>query len=76
MCNSICNIFNACTGFEIQALCIGKNLRKNPEQQEKKSKKIQEHCVQNSLFQGFYKYKKTQRSIQGNQRIQVRLAIP
>ena len=32
-------------------------MRKNPAQ-EKKSRKYQKHCVQNSIFQGFYKHKK------------------
>ena len=51
-----------------------KNIRKNPAHNKTKPRKFQEHCIQNSLFQEFYKYKKYPRTIQGNQRIQVQVA--
>ena len=40
-----------------------------------KIKKNQEHCAQNIFFQGFSKYNKNTRTIQGIQGIQVPLAI-
>ena len=73
MCNYICDIFKSCKGFENQALSIDvtkKNITKNPAQQEKKLRKIYEDCVQNSLFQESYTYKKNPRTVQGNQGIQ------
>ena len=69
-------MFKSCAGFEIQAFCMGikkKNIRRNSAKQEKKTRKIQEHYVQNSPFQGFYKHKKNIRTVQGNQGIQVRV---
>ena len=58
-------MFKSCTGFKIQALCIGskKNMTKNRAQQEKKLRKFQEHCVQKCLFQGFDKHKKIQEQL-------------
>lgn len=68
-------MFKSCTGFKIQALCIGskKNMTKNRAQQEKKLRKFQEHCVQKCLFQGFDKHKKNPRTTQENQGIQVQV---
>ena len=77
MCYCKCNMFKSLTGFEIQAISVGikkKIIEKIWHNKKKKNKKFQDHCVQNSHFQGFHKHIKNPKTIRGTQGIQVQVA--